>query len=82
MTNLETILQTIETLTPQELDQVYHFIQHRRQTITWIVNKQNVEQLDVVLEDIHRETIDMTDAEIDSLIDEALNEVRGEQNDN
>jgi hypothetical protein len=79
MTNLDTIFQTIETLTSEELDQVYQYIRQRRQTTTWTVNQRNIHELGAVLENVHQEADSMTDDEIDSLIDNALDEVRSER---
>lgn len=79
MTNLETIFQTIETLTSEELDQVYQYIRQRRQTTTWTVSKQNIRELEKILQPVHQEADTMTDDEINSLIYEVLDEVRSER---
>lgn len=79
MTNLETVFQTIESLTPEELDKVYQYIRQRRQTTTWTVSKQNIRELEKILQPVCQEADTMTDDEINSLIDEALDEVRSER---
>ena len=82
MTNLEMIFQTIEELSSEELDQVYQYIRQRRQTTTWSVSQENISELKTVLGDVHQETESMTDDEINTLIDDALDEVRSERKNN
>lgn len=82
MTNLETVFQTIEALNSDELDQVYRYIQQRRQTTTWTVNNKNIQSIESVLAVVHQETESMTDDEINNLIDDTLSEVRSEQKNN
>ena len=82
MTNLETIFQTIEELSSEELDQVYQYIQQRRQTTPWSVSQENIRELKTVLGDVHQEAESMTDDEINTLIDDALDEVRSERKNN
>lgn len=69
MNNLETVLQTIETLSNDELDKVYQFIRQRRQTITWTITKDSLNQIQKEFKAVNREAQEMSEQEIDELID-------------
>lgn len=82
MTNVETVIQTIDTLSSDELEQIYQYIRQRRQLTTWAVSESNIHELHTVVHDIHLEAQQFTDDEIDKLIDDTLDEVRRERKNN
>lgn len=81
MTNVETVIQTIDTLSSDELEQIYQYIRQRRQLTTWTVSESNIDELRTVVQGVQQEAQLMTDDEIDNLIDDTLDEVRRERKD-
>lgn len=75
MTNLDTLYKTIEELSPDELELVYEYIRQKRKTMIWTVSPENIRQIEQILKNVHQEAESMSDDEINSSIDEALDDI-------
>jgi uncharacterized protein YfkK (UPF0435 family) len=80
MTNLEILFQEVDALKPEELNRLYDYIQQRRRTTWWVVPPENLEKIADVLRPVRDEAEQMSDAEINAAIDEAIAEARRERN--
>jgi parvulin-like peptidyl-prolyl isomerase len=80
MTDLQTLLSTVDQLTPAELDALYRYVEKRRQQLWWVISSSNMARLDDVMRPVQDEASHMTDAEIDEAINQAIAEVRDERN--
>jgi hypothetical protein len=79
MTDLQTMMNTIDELSQDELDVLYRHIVERRQANWWIVAPENIAKIEDVLHAVHEEAAQMTEAEINHAIDLAIAEVRHER---
>jgi hypothetical protein len=82
MANLQTVIKAVDELSPEELDELYRHIVERRQADWWIVSPDNIARIEEVLRSVHEEAAEMTEAEINAVIDQAIAEVRHERKTN
>jgi len=83
MTNLDALLETIDQLSPGELEAVYRHIEARRRATTWwIVPPENLRKIDELLRPVQEEAAQMPEDEVNRVIDEAIAEVRRERRKN
>jgi hypothetical protein len=79
MSDLQTLLSTVDHLTPAELDALNRYVEKRRQQLWWVISSENLARLDEVMRPVQEEASHMTDAEIDEVISQAIAEVREER---
>jgi len=79
MTDLQELLTIIDDLSPDDLEQVYRRVVQRRSPSYWLVPGTNLKTIQEIMRPVYEQTASMSDEEIDSAIDEALNEVRRER---
>jgi TPP-dependent 2-oxoacid decarboxylase len=79
MADLQMILAAIDELPPDELEEVYRHLMQRRKPTYWLVPSENLQQILEIMRPVHEQTTHMSEDEINSIIDDALNEVRRER---
>jgi hypothetical protein len=72
MSNLSQILTGIDALPPDELEVVYQHIAKRRQAGYWLVPGEQVRRIQEMMQPVHEQSAGMSDDDINSLLDEAL----------
>ena len=75
---LAQILEAVETLTPQEYEQLYHYLREQRERRVWQVPADNLAKINEVFASVQTEAAGLSEEEVDADIAEALSEVRGE----
>jgi hypothetical protein len=80
MTDLDVLLQEIDALSSEDLKKVLDHIMERR-VAYWIVPGEHLAKIREILQPVHEEikASGMTSAEVDDLLDDALQEVRRER---
>lgn len=73
---LQQVLSEIDTLSSNDLEQVYRHIVQRRQPTYWLIPGNQLKAIRGIMSPVHEQTADMSDDEINVAIDEALDEVR------
>lgn len=76
MSNLADILKTLDQLPADELEAVYRHLVQRRHAGYWLVAGETITSLRDVLQPLYAETDTMSETEINSAIDAAVDEVR------
>ncbi|MCA0454121.1 MAG: hypothetical protein LCI00_09130 [Chloroflexi bacterium] len=79
MTDLQELFTAIDDLSPDDLEQVYRRIIQRRSPAYWLVPGSNLKAIQDIMRPVYEQTASMSDDEIDTAIDEALDEVRRER---
>ena len=79
MTDLETLLTTIDELSPNELEEVYRHVIQRRQPSYWLIPGENLRVIQDIMRPVYDQSADMPEEEINVAIDHALSEVRRER---
>jgi hypothetical protein len=79
MTDLEQVLASIDGLSSEELEVVYKHVTQRRQAGYWLVPGENLKRIQSIMESVYQQTDLMDESEINTAIDEALDEVRRER---
>lgn len=79
MADLAQLLTTIDELSPTELEEVYRHVVQRRQPAYWLIPGENLKVIQDIMRPVYDQTAHMTEAEINTAIDDALNEVRRER---
>lgn len=79
MTNIETLFRVIDALKPDELNRLHDYIEQRRLSMWWVVPPENLEKIAEVMRPVQEEAAQMSEAEINAVIDEAIAEVRHER---
>lgn len=83
MTDLQEIFRTIDSLNPEEFEQVLEHIEKHKRTVTWwVVPPENLAKIDELMRPVQEEAATMSEEEINSLIDDAITEVRRERRKN
>ena len=79
MADIQALKAVIDDLSSEELDEIYNHLMQRRQAGYWLVPSENLEQILEIIRPVHEAAAQMTEQEIDDLIDEALDAVRRER---
>ncbi len=82
MADLQTVIKAVDELSPDDLDELYRHIVERRQADWWIVSPDNIARIEEVLRPVHEEAAQMTEDEINAVIDQAIAETRHERKTN
>ncbi|MBL8166444.1 MAG: hypothetical protein JNJ61_30960 [Anaerolineae bacterium] len=79
MTNMETLFRTIDELSPKELNDLFTYVQQRLKKVAWWgISPQKLARIDALMGPIQEEAAQMTDDDINAVIDEAIAEARRE----
>jgi hypothetical protein len=79
MADLQTVIAAADTLSPDKLEKLYQHVVQKRQKSYWLVPSEDLSQILDIMRPVHDAAMDMTEQEINDLIDEALHEVRSER---
>jgi hypothetical protein len=80
MADLQELMKAMDELSFDDLERLYqHILERRRPHEGWVVPPENIAKLEKVLQPLHEETAQMTEEEVNAVIDEALVEVRCER---
>jgi hypothetical protein len=79
MSVIEDILAAIDKLNPDEQYKVYTYLKQKQQTMWWTVSPNNLQKIDNALRSLHEEAAQLSEDEINALIDEVIDEVRYER---
>jgi len=82
MTDLQSVIQAVDELSPDDLNKLYLHILERRESEWWIVPPENIAQIDQVMRSVQEEASQMSEEEINEAIDQAIAEVRRERKTN
>lgn len=80
MADLQALISAIDDLSPDELNEVYNHLVQRRQPSYWLVPSETLGEILDIMHPVHEASAEMTEQEINDVIDEALDEVRRERN--
>ena len=79
MTALEKLYTVVDELPREELEALNRYIQQRRNTTVWVVPPEEIKAIEELMHPTHELTAQMSEAEINEVLDEALSEVRSER---
>jgi hypothetical protein len=79
MSDLQSLLSEIDELPPEELETVYRHIIQRRHASYWLVPGESLKAIQEIMRPVYEQTAHMSEEEINTAIDEALDEVRRER---
>jgi hypothetical protein len=82
MADLETLFRAVDELSAEELEQLKDYIEQRRAVKWRVVPPENLQQLAEIMRPVQEEAAQMTEEEINNVLDEALAEVRRERKKN
>jgi len=80
MADLDMLKAAINELSSDELNELYNHLVQRRQASYWLVPSEDLGQILETMRPVHEAAKDMTEQEINQVIDEAIDEVRSERN--
>ncbi|MEQ8672331.1 MAG: hypothetical protein RLP44_15615 [Aggregatilineales bacterium] len=77
MTDLEALFKTLDSLDSDELQQVEHYIEQRKNhQSVWEVAPETLAEINSVMRSVQTEAAQLSDDEINTIINEAIDEVR------
>lgn len=76
MADLQHLLHAIDSLNPTEMNQLHQYVEQRRQ-IWWVVSPENLRKIDELMRPVQEEAAQMSEEEINTVIDDAIAEGRG-----
>jgi hypothetical protein len=79
MADLQDLFDEIDSLSSDDLEQVYRHIIQRREPIYWLLPGENLKAIQQIIGPAHEQTAHMSDDEVNTAIDVALREVRHER---
>ncbi len=79
MTDMQTLFRAVDELSLKERQQLKEYIEARDKTTWWIVPPENIAKIAEIMRPVQEDAAQMTEAEINVVIDEALTEVRDER---
>lgn len=80
MADLEALFKAVDQLSPEEVAQLRDYIdQHRSVVKWWAVPPNNLAKIDQVMRPVQQDASQMTEAEVNALLEETLDEVRHER---
>lgn len=75
---LAQILKAVDTLTPEEYEQLYRYLREQRERRIWQVPSENLAKINDVFAPVQAEAAELSEDEVNADIAEALSEVRSE----
>jgi hypothetical protein len=82
MADLQTVIKAVDELSQDDLDKLYRHLLERRQASWWVVPSENIAKIEELMRPVHEEAAQMTEDEINQVIDQAITEVRRERKTN
>jgi hypothetical protein len=79
MADIQTLFTAIDQLEPRELIQLRDYVERRAQTLIWTLSPDQLRAIDDVLRPVQAEAADMSEEEVKTILDEAINDVRHER---
>lgn len=79
MTDMQTLFQTIDSLSREEIDQLFRYLEQRRRMTWWVIPPENLEAFAEAMRPLQEDAATMPEEEVNALLDEALDEVRRER---
>ena len=79
MVEMQRLYRLIDQLRREELEELNHYIQQRRLATVWAVPTEEIKAIEQLMRPTHEVTSTMTEEEINSVLDDALAEVRRER---
>jgi hypothetical protein len=79
MVDIQTLFTAIDQLEPRELIQLRDYVERRAQTLIWTLSPDQLRAIDDVLRPVQAEAADMSEEEVKTILDEAINDVRHER---
>lgn len=79
MVDLEALIEAVNQLSPTELNQLHDYVTRRRRVVWWTVKSENLAKIDALMRPVQEEAAQMTEDEINQVIEQATIEVRREQ---
>jgi hypothetical protein len=79
MTDMQMLFRAIDELSPQERQQLKEYFEEREKTTWWVVPPESLAEIHELMRPVHEDAAKMTEEEINTVIDEALAEVRREE---
>jgi hypothetical protein len=79
MADLQALKAAIDDLSSNELNELYNHIMQRREPSYWLVPSENLAQILEIMRPVHEGLADVSEDEINQVLDEALDEVRRER---
>jgi hypothetical protein len=79
MVDIRTLFTAIDQLEPRELIQLRDYVERRAQTLIWTLSPDQLRAIDDVLRPVQAEAADMSEEEVKTILDEAINDVRHER---
>jgi hypothetical protein len=72
MSDLQTLLHSVDELTPAELDALHHYVEKRRQQIWWRISPDKLAEIDELMRPVQEEAAQIPEAETNAAIDAAI----------
>ena len=79
MASLQNLYKVIDQLPREKLEQLNRYIHQRRTTTVWAIPPEEIKAIEELMRPTHELTAQMSEEEINSILDEALSEVRHER---
>lgn len=73
---LEKLYRLVDQLPREDLEELNRYIQQRRTMAVWAVAPEDIKAIEDIMRPTHELTAQMSEGEINSVLDEALSEVR------
>jgi len=82
MADMEMLFRAVDELTTDEVNQLSDYIEKRRRVTWWVVPPENLEKVAEIMRPVQEDAAQMSENEINALIEEAIAEVRRERKQN
>lgn len=79
MIDMQALFTAIDQLDPRELMQLRDYVERRAQTLIWTLSTEQLRAIDDVLRPVQAEAAGMSEEEVKTILDEAINDVRHER---
>ena len=79
MTDLQMLFRAVDKLTPEERQQLLDYIEQRDKVTWWVVPPESLAEIREIMRPVHEDSANMTEEEINAVIDEAIAEVRHDE---
>ncbi len=79
MTDMQMVFRVVDEMTPEELYQLQLYIRERQGARWWVVPAENWRKIDELMRPVQEQATQMSEEEVNRVIDEALAEVRRER---
>lgn len=83
MVNMQMIFKAVDEMTTEQINELKGYLEEKQRVVKWaIIRPEDLQEFKEIMRPMREDAVNMTEAEVNAVIDEAIAEVRRERKQN